>query len=434
MTFAILHSFVNIFADGYSSIKTFLFFVYLLTLIALYLFFRKKTIRTISWKYFGLSLATMYLYGLALEIFYSLANKIPLKYALMTGANGAISFSSIWHSHIAKAVIGIFFPHLKNIDAGRAYLGSFPDYVFLFGSILLLILLFEAFIYFITSFKKSLINKNKRQIIFLIFGYAVGSFSLIKTSVDGGILRPPFIISFIFIALFYLRNKIDFNKYYYFIIGFVALILLIIQIYLNHTHFGSDWTFIGITALFLLYCLIFYGSAKKINYLGLILFISLFFCSWWFASFRDRGIYSYSQFIAPGEKNTYFYNDKIEDVDILDKTAGRNIEQLAKHINRNLNYLPIAISDLTCKEELPFRPIAFKLNSDRPIAQNSLLGSNYYKVSNQASVSSDKQWKTEIILYRGSCFPENFSAINGMLIKNNITSYIYYNENNFIGL
>ena len=432
MLFSLLHSFINIFADGYSDIKTFLFFLYLLILGLLYILFKNKPLKKLNWLYFGATIITTYLYGLALLVFYSISNKIPLTKPFITGGSGDISYSSLWHTQILKGSIGIFFPNIINVDDGGAYLGHLPNWIFWISAILLILLLLQTIIYFTGSFRNYLKNKNLRQVIFLILGYALLSFSLIKTSIDGGIFHPAFGVGVIFILLFILRERKKLPKYYYYIIIAVDIILILINNYLNGLIFGSGFIYIQIATLLALYNLIFYCSVKKINIITTLLLIALFLTSWWLYSYRDLGIYKYSNFSLPVGQDIYFYDNKTEEVKTLQAEPNQTIGTLSKQLNQNINYLPIAIDGITCKESFSNTLVTFTVITPNPIARNSFdESSKYIKISSTDSIKSMKNWKTDIRIYKKSCVPEMFSVVNGLLKKNNINTYIYYNITGF---
>jgi len=212
MVFNIFHSFLNIFAGGRSDIKTIIFFTYLLFLSILYLICKNFHLNKFKWKFFGISILLMYIYGFIIHVIYMLSNNLNITDYVITANNGSISSSVFYHTHIAKSIIGEFFNlfnknDFQTIDAGSAYLGFFQSPIFIFGLLVLLTLILEAVYYFITSFRFFLVNKNIRQKIFLILGYAIISFSMIKTSIDGGILNPSFILGVIFILLYIFEEK-----------------------------------------------------------------------------------------------------------------------------------------------------------------------------------------------------------------------------------
>lgn len=432
MIFAALHSFANIFADGYSDVKTYLFFIYFLLLVSVYVIFKNFKTRKINWKYFGLSLFGLYFYSLVLHFFYIFKHQIPIMRPFVTGFNAEMSYSALWHMQISKGFIGILIPHLDNIDAGLAYLGSFPAWVFLIGSFLLFSVLLQTIVYFLTSFRDILKNKkNNRQIIFLIFAYSVLSFSLIKTSIDGGMFHPAFITGFIFILFFIFRHKWKSKKYYY-ITTSIGVIFMLISIYTNYLVYGTGWAYIQIATLILFYQLILYGTEDKIKITKLLFFVALFLTSWWLNAYRDLGLYKYSQINLPLDRNVYYYDKNDLEVKIYSEDkVNKRINDLAIEFNKNIHYLPITVSGKTCQEVLPYRNIALTLLSDEPIKKNQFPGSNMLRIFNKESLKKGDKWETSFIFNRASCLPESFSVIHGELLKNGISSYTYYNFSGF---
>ena len=420
MFLATLHSFVNLFADGYSNVKIILFFTYLPLLGILYLIFKNKDLKKISWHYFGCSILLMYLYGLCLQIFYNLSNNVPLMVQTVTGNNGNISYSSIWHIHLLKACIGIFVPYLSKVDAGGAYLGVFPNCIFLMGSALLIILLIQTIFYFVTSFKNLLTYKKNRQIVFLIIGYALLSFSLIKTSIDGGIFRSTAIISFIFLLLFIFRSKLP--KYHYYISFAIGFILIIIFSFLRY---GNDTLCIQSAAIILLYNLVFYLTEENINLPTVFLFTISFFMGWYFEAYREIGIYKYSNFTAPNGY-VYYYDKEEKEVKKLSVVSNQKLSDLADTLDENINYLPFAIPSITCTNNVSKNDKYLTIISKIPISKNTFIYSNYINIESENSTRIKNQWETKLRVTEASCLPERLEVINKELIQNNITSYIYY--------
>ena len=421
MIFAVLHSFVNIFADGRSDIKTILFFVYLLSLGGLYLLLKKKPFKKIEWRYFGFTALVIYLYGLVLQIIYDAINTVPFgKWSLTSGA-GEMSYSSIWHIHLLKASVGIFFPRLGGVDSGRSFLGTFPDIIFLIGSILLIILLLESVWYFVSSFKDALKHKNSRQIIFLITGYALASFSLVKTAIDGGIFQPAFIILSIFIILFIFRTKLP--KYHYYLSFIVAFILIIIYSFLNY---GSDWIYIQSASLILLYNFILYGTEKEIKLPSILLFAIFFMMSWYLAAYYDLGIYQYSNISVSSNDLAYYYDNSNQKVEKLSSVNGQTLNTLAKELNKTINYLPISVPGITCKDNAFKKDCYLTLISKIPLAKNTFISNEFINIQNDDSVINKGSWQTKLKITEASCLPERLMVIDQELTKHGLTNYLYY--------
>ena len=270
MILNIIRSFIDIFAGGRSDVKIILFALYSLLLVSIYFIFKNRSTKTPKWKWFGISLLAMYIYGLFLYVFYALSNHLLLSDFFITGNNSEVSSSTIWHTHVAKGVMGQIIAlfsktNFTTMDNGGAYIGLIPSSVFLFGSLLFVIIILQAIVYFATSFKTFLIDKNNRQKIFIILGYIIISFSLIKRSIDGGMLNPDFIVSMIFIILFVLRSKgMPLTRYYY-LISAVGITLLFIGLYLDFFSYGSSLGIASIAVIILLYNLILYASEKKLS-------------------------------------------------------------------------------------------------------------------------------------------------------------------------
>lgn len=431
MIFDIFHSFVNIFAGGRSEIKTILFILYLLFLGAIYLDLKKYSFKTFRWIWFGLSLLAMYLYGLGLHIFHALSNKLPLTAFFVTGHNGEISCSSLQHTHIAKATIAQVASYfgktkLQTTDAGGAYLGIAPDWLFLLGSILLVALILQAVLYFATSFKKLLDNKENdtRQKLFLILGYALISFSLIKTALDGGIFNRSFVIGLIFIAIFILKKRKKPLADYYYIVGPIIGVLFLS---INFLSYGGHGTIAAPAALILLYTLVLYGSEKKIKSWILLLLFLFFLAGWWAFSIGDREIRAYSTIVLPAGSQAYFYDENDEKVKILEIERTQSIGQTSRSLHKNVNYLPLAADGVNCAKSKPRPKLSVTLITTSPLAKDAFTGTEDIRIINGASSGGGKRWQTDLRVLLNPCLLETLTIINGELHKNKIDDYLLIN-------
>ncbi|MEI7765351.1 MAG: hypothetical protein WCI93_02075 [bacterium] len=428
----LIHSFVNIFAGGRSEIRVFLFIFYLIFLGLIYLIFKKKTFPPLKWKYFGLTVLCMYAYGFFLHIYIILLNGLYWADSIIVGNNGEISSSVLWHTHIAKGIFGQIFyffgkTKMATMDAGGAYLGFFPKYVFLFGSILFIIIVIQAIIYFITSFKLLLADKNKRQKLLLILIYAIISFSLIKTSIDGGFLNYSFLINLIFIGLFvfYLKGKLLKKYYYYFTT--LGVVLLFVGLYYSHFSTGYSLSMAYGATLIFLYLIIFYASECKIKIDFLILLIVLFISGWYVSSGRDRDILSYAKIIIPNEQTIVTYSEKNNEVEINKNEHIETIGRLTKEQGKNVTYTPIMLPGITCMGRAPQKEFNLNLISYKKIIQNSFTSSQFIKITNESSAKSGNHWQTRLSVLVNPCVPEELSVLNGELLKNNINTYLLVN-------
>lgn len=428
-----LHSFVNIFAGGRSEIKAVLFVGFFSFLLVVYFLFQKRSFKPLRWRWFLFGILGIYVYGFLLHIFFIFSNNLSFTDFFITGNNGEISSSTIYHTHIAKGVIGQMFSFfgkapLQTMDAGGAYIGFIPAPIFLFGSVLLSVVILQSVLYFTTSFKVFLSDKNVRQKIFLIFGYAVLIFSLIKTSIDGGFITPAFCAGFIFVGLFVLKtkNKLTINHYY--IATLISIIILLLGLYVGTIKDGKGLYLAYISALSLLYIFILYASEKKIRLQFFVPLLILFFASWWIASARDFDIYLYSRTNLDKGQEVYVYDDKKNEVKILNILEEKSIGDLSKELGKNITYMPVSAPGVTCMMGAYTKGFSALLISDSPIPQELFSGSRYISIKYQSSNSfPNGVWHTQIYIFLNQCAPEPLSMIDGELKRNNIYKYIIVN-------
>ena len=375
----------------------------------------------------------MYLYGLILHIYYVLSNNLKITDFILTGNNGEISSSIITHTHIAKGVLGQIFSffgknYFQTTDAGSAYVGIFSSWLFGIGALLFVFLMFQAFYYFTILFRKILNNKNKRQKIFLIIGYAVLSFSLIKTTIDGGVLNPSFIIGLIFIALFIIREKGKSISKYYFYLVFLGIILIGISLYLDTTvYYQFSLGISSFSSLLLLYSFILYGTERDIRLQFFIPLIVVFLIAWWGASARDRSFYNYSNIILEKDQQVYYYNDDNYKIETLKIDKVLSIKELSNQLGKNITYTPIAAPFINCIPHSKNLNLSFYLLTPVSITDKIFNMTSYLNLKKENSIFNGKNWITKINIYLDPCTPEILSVINGELIKNNIKNYLIIN-------
>jgi hypothetical protein len=431
MILSLIHSFVNIFAGGRSEVRIYLFILYTI-LLGIIFFFSKHTFKTLKWKWFGLTLLLMYLYGLLLHIFYAFSFNLRLTDFFITGHNGEISSSVLWHTHLAKGVIGQIFSYfgktqMPTLDAGGAYIGILPSPVFLFGTVLFTTLVIQTIFYFGGSFKLLLVDKTKRQKIFLFWGYTIITFSLLKTSIDGGIFNHSFGVGIIFIALFILRLKKKTIINYYFVIIFISMLLMLFSLCIDSFVYGAGLDIAYIAVLSLFYAVLLHGSEEKIRYQIFIPLLILFMTGWWVASARDRDIYNYSKILLPSGQQIYTYNENTNEVEASKIAQAESVAQHAEQLNKNVTYAPITVPGITCMPTAPYQEFLATIISLKPISQDSFINSHYLEIKNETSKPERNIWKTNITVFTNPCLPETLSVIDGLLRNNSINTYLLVN-------
>ncbi len=374
----------------------------------------------------------VYLYGLSLHVFYVLSKGLKITDFLITGKNGEISSSIIWHTHIAKGVIGqILFlfdkSKLPTIDAGGSYVGTIPAYIFFFGAALILFLIFQVLYFFVSSFRSMLIVKNTRQKIFFFIGYSIISFSIIKTSIDGGLFNLGFWLSSIFLIFFVLRERLKFSINFSYLITFILLIVFSIGLYIDFFTRYNSLTIVSIATLFALYTTIYYLTEDKPRITFIFLLTFLFLSTWWFMSLRDIDMYNYSKTIIDKKQKIYVYNEKSNIIQSLDIKEPETVKKLANELGKNITYLPVSIPGFTCLEnDLPSQFSVSLLSKDK-ITKNLFTTSEFITIKNEDSIKRGNIWKTSLNLSINPCTPEPLSAINGEILKSGIKEYILVN-------
>ena len=429
----LIHSFVNIFAGGRSEAKVFLFLIYLVTLFVIYkIITNKKPLKNLDWKWFGCGLLSLYLYGLFLQIAYTKILGVKVTDFIITGNNGELSSSTLSHTHVAKGFIGVIlsklgYADLSKVDAGGAYIGLIPNILFYIGSVLLILVLVQALYYFASSYYSKINYLNIRQKLFLIIGYGILSFSIIKTAIDGGLFNYGFYVSIIFIWAFYKQQKNELINKYYYLFTFFALLLLIINLFLIDIDPSLSLLLGGISAMILLYEILLYLGKEKIRLQFLVPIVLIFFGSWWQAGARDLDIYNYGENMIETGQNFYTYNKSIKEV-VKNKAQGNiKIHKIATDMDKNESYLPITVAGITCMEKSYPQEVSMELLTDKPINREIDTQKNFISIKNEKSVELGGYWKTNLHIYMNPCLPEPLSVIDGMIRKSDINKYFIIN-------
>ena len=295
------------------------------------------------------------------------------------------------------------------------------------GFIFLMLVLIQALWYFASSFYIKIRGKNNRKKIFLILGYAILSFSIIKTSIDGGFLNYGFYISGLFIWAFLKREKNGFKqKYYHLFTGF-ALLLLISNLLVIKADPGLALLLAGLSSLILLYEVMLYLSEEKIRLQFLIPIIFVFLGAWWQAGTRDFDIYNYGQNTIASNQAFYFYNKdkkevekKIEDNEVL-------IHEIIAGMDKNESYLPVTVPGITCMEKSPAQNVTMDLLTKEPIKNKVVGQKDFINFNNQSSLPYGTLWRTSFVVNMNPCLPEPLSVLDGMIRKSGINTYIIVN-------
>jgi hypothetical protein len=338
-----LDSLVNIFVGGRSLVKLAAFFLYLFSLVVISFLIRHKKCPDYSWSYFGIGLLAVYLYNLLLEVSYTWKYHLSLNDYLIIGHNGQFSSSSLFHTHLAKGIIGQIFSWfhltpLSGVDYGAAYVGLFPGWLFGLGAGLLIGLIGLAIFYFATSFQKILRSKTVKQRIILIGAYAILSFSLIESAIDGGIFSRAFLAALGFIPLFIRSEQGKTTAVGQSILTAVGLILLTAGWWPFILSYSKLNEIYALGALLLLYSLLFYlyNFRRRYSRWWPLIFLSLSFVfSWWLSSWRLRDIYHYAATPLPAGTVIYYYDNVAAAVRTATISQSTTVGHLTTTIHKN---------------------------------------------------------------------------------------------------
>ena len=425
MLFWILHSFVNLFAGGRSDSKTILFLLYVLVLISFLHFKREISYKVSIW--FGIVvISLLYLYGLISHLLVLSKYKLPWNSFVIIGNNSEISSTTLSHIHEAKGIIGFVLSkfgisNLQMTDAGGVYIGVLPSWWFVIGGIILVSsILFVVF--YVYKFSQYYSTENRLKNILFIIWYAIISFSLIKTAIDGGVLTPSLLGLLISGYLFNYMKKQKDNRTWLLVIFVVSIVGFILVLVF------PDWSggivlmqSLGTLLLLVTITLGVLGAPKNIY---IIISISLLLVSWWLGSSRDREIFGYGAVSINKGESYLFYNIKDNSLEKGISPINTNISSIVKSQRKNISYAPISVPGKTCSQNgMPqFVDIVIQTKSPMQTTKTTFLN---IIVKNQSY--DEPWWKNNITIIVQSCLPETLTIIDGILREQGFDFYVMVN-------
>lgn len=407
-----------------------LFAVYFILMFGLFYFLKRKTYKKFSFKIFSFSVLSIYAAGLLFHLY--LINKLNLSLGdyFVIGNNGTISSNVITHIHTAKGFIGevlrLIGIGISNADAGIAYPGILSEPLLFAGSLLLIFVLLLAvifFVYKVVPFVSSL-SDNKRK-FFLILGYIVLSFCLIKTSVDGGVLSPPFIVSIAMSAIFYLRElrKREVRIYYD-----ICLVFSILMLVLSLSPFASVTILAGgVSSLVLLYLLILVLTDKEFYKLIFWATLVAFSLSWWQAGLRDRDILEYQNQVIGPDDTVYVYSREEGGVKKIAIESETTIKKLAQESHVNITYMPVAVEWKTCLPTAPAVSYKADIVTNSEVKDSEMIKPSFLRIVFGEGIKTGEYWLYHANILMDQCLPEPMSLINAYIIARGVQTYALIN-------
>lgn len=376
---------VDVFAGGRSSIRIYLFVVCLSFFGVLSILDTKyrfsNSIRDYHKLIFGtLTVSILLLFTIPLFSQLSLNSSIgssPTSFGVMFN-NGEISSSGLFHNHIAKGAISYslntfgFNTSNDGMDIGLAYLGIINNQIYasvliLFSTTFILLALNWINIY-------NSLQNNKRRYLFFIC-YSIFSFSILKNSIDGGILNHEALPSLIGIYIINNWQKASSYKVFW-IYTWVTVILIIVKLITNNFSYLGDnhmflRGFIGSSGLtIILSSLLFKINNLKSKVLIIVIFISSMVIL--FGSKIDYYAYKYLN-ISNSDELYVFSKTRLNDDFVHLYSTGKlmiyrnkskindTVQGISNLVGVPINYYPVMIPGFNCNPMKPYQEVIFKL-------------------------------------------------------------------------
>lgn len=334
-----------------------------------------------------------------------------------------ISSSTLTHIHEAKGAVGFLLSkfgidQLQTVDAGGAYLGLFPGWWLLVGGLLLISSIIFAFIS-ILNFSALYRTGDKLKNTLFIFGYAVLSFSLVKTAIDGGIFSPVLLAIGLGIFIFSFMQKQKNNQVILlgvFAISIIGLLAVLLT---------PQWTvrllpIQCIATLTLLTSILIYvfGTPKRI-YLGIS--VVLFLIAWWMASFRDQSIFRYGKTTIDKGQSYLFYDSTSHTAKRIMSEQDFTIRDITRLQNKNLSYAPVSVPGKTCSENSLPQFINVLVKTKSPL---NTIQTPHLNIVIKAQTHNGSWWDNNVLMMAPSCTPEVLTVIDDTLKTNGFDFYV----------
>ncbi len=188
----VIHTLVDVFAGGRSSVKVDLFFVYVILLSTIALVLGKGEILSqlkIRNFWVLLSVLATFTYSTALMIVFYRHWGLDISDFVVVLHNGEVTSTMLLHNHIMKGFNGWVLHWFgmagqENLDAGYSLLHLLPNTYYLVGGVFFAVAAVFLILKFVELYKK----QQGHNLLFIVL-YSTVSFSLLKNMLDGGVLN-----------------------------------------------------------------------------------------------------------------------------------------------------------------------------------------------------------------------------------------------------
>jgi hypothetical protein len=368
-----------------------------------------------------------------LHFFYTLSHKLPPFDFLITAHGGELSSTVLTHTHEFKGAIGqvlalVGAVQLRASDAGGAYVGTLPAAVLLVGSLLIILMLVLALVYFVLNFVPLIKPYRPLRTVAAVMLYAVASFALIKTAIDGGILTPAVPVTLAFIWLFWhyrRRTSLEITTFRW-LIGLTAA-AVVGGLLLMQTD-PPSLALAAAAALAALYVLLLVLAGKEAPKVYVGICVVLFIAAWVSAAGRDMDIAYYASLRLEPGRRYFVYDEASRTVQPKKAAVSSTIGELARQQGKNISYSPISSPGVTCFEKGAPVKLTAKIVTSQEQALMHLKPTAYIRVSSIQKVPSrDHTYSLQLML--DACTPEPLSTLNGYFMAAGIDEYVLINPN-----
>lgn len=345
--------------------------------------------------------------------------------------NNEISSTNIHHSHTGKGIIGNTLQHIKinkleNIDAGIAFKGLIPNYIYIILGSLVFLSAISTYILFLSTNRKL-----KSKILYIpIFGAL--SFGLIEHTIDGGILDPVTILllgTFIFF-IYPKKTKVIFlyiASSLYIVLSALLAIKEIKPVETSTFHLAA---FIGLLIIPTYYLKGYIPKKRKIFYL----IASIIFTTtgiWQIdttRTYRNLKVESPAYIALYKEAPDLEKISNIQDLNIYKiEPQDIKLKKLFKRHNVLDNIRPATIPWTTCQ---PTKTRVFNFQIKSPDKANANLFSNQFiSIKLQESATNEKFTTYKGEIYINECTPRRLNALEESIKTLGLKTFFIANLN-----
>lgn len=445
------HALVNIFAGGRSSVKVFLFLLYICCLCIVNLTAISKLLQrwVPSNKLLLVTLGLNFGYGVLMLLWlFSKLQFTITSFVIAFNAN-EISSTALFHNHVTKSVLGYILSWFgvaiqENMDTGLAFSNLLPSWLVSIGAVLTLVSITLLILKSVELYH----SKAKWSELWLL-SYAVISFSVIKNLLDGGLFnREVFVAVPALVATLLLSKKqTSYKQVVFWLAAPIALYIAAVLILSKYTNTIPDveyslYMLAAFTAITV--TLLYWQIVSKTTRLGILLAI-LAGTIIYSPLAQSLNAYFNSKLVIPNEgaivglytepkisiDETWTKLESIGQLNLYQVTpkSSLHIHQIMNN-NELLNNLgPLTIPWVSCLPYSPKNKVSFQLASPETVnfQPTSHQYSNIAKAEQIEDATKTKLYWYNLVVESNHCTPRSLNVVEQLIKEQGVKNFFIIN-------